>query len=104
MFTDTRHGVALRQLETDDSLFENRGSFCLARSITMLTLATICVALRFWCRKMRFTKYALDDWMLLAALVSTIRFYANGRRVAIADHKECCVTVRRLWCGRSKYF
>lgn len=73
MHTNTQLDVVSRQLQNDADLYENRGSFCLARSITMLTLATVCVALRFWCRKMRFTKYAVDDWMLLAALVSFYR-------------------------------
>lgn len=79
MHTNTQFDVVSRQLQNDTDLYANRGSFCLARSITMLTLATICVALRFWCRKMRFTKYALDDWMLLAALVSLFRWHSVSK-------------------------
>lgn len=78
MRPETQYNIFERQLQSNDAVFENRGSFCLARSITMLVLATVCVALRFWCRKIRFAKYALDDWMLLAALVSISCLNANG--------------------------
>lgn len=53
------------------SVVADRSDFAIARSATMLGLATACVAMRFWCRSLRGAKYERDDWMLLAALVST---------------------------------
>lgn len=93
METNPQLDVVGRQVVHDVDLYENRSSFCLARSITMLTLATVCVALRFWCRKMRFTKYAVDDWMLLAALVSfpcCIASQAGRLSQSAADDKSLC--------------
>lgn len=70
MSSGIEHHYILWSRQNDDTLNTNRGSFALSRSIIMMGLATTCVALRFVCRKIRTAKYALDDWMLLAALVS----------------------------------
>lgn len=71
---------ALSSRQSDDHqshLYESRASFAISRATTMLVLATVCVALRFVCRKIRTARYASDDWMLLAALVSLF-FFSGG--------------------------
>lgn len=41
-------------------------------------LSTIAVALRFYCRKMRRLSFALDDYMVLGALVTFQRLSRSG--------------------------
>ena len=54
-----------------DSIDDNRGPQINAVAITMLVLATVAVALRFWARYIaQKAGYWWDDWLALAALVT----------------------------------
>lgn len=51
-------------------------------SLVGVTLATICVALRFRARRLRKQPTEFDDWFCVAALVS-VRSYLSDMRVLI---------------------
>lgn len=105
MPSDVLQDMFVRQLESDENLYVNRGNFALVRSIIMLVLATTCVALRFWCRKIRCAKYAYDDWTLLAALVSLLAFQprcAASIKTLRLLMKWACAIVFCLLCRRSQ--
>lgn len=50
---------------------ENTGPTQISTTTTLLVLATIFVILRFWARWNVAAKYGLDDWLIVAGLVST---------------------------------
>lgn len=44
-----------------------------AASTITYVFAVVAVALRLWCRKVLKSGYRLDDWLIIAALVSALR-------------------------------
>ncbi|KAK8081124.1 hypothetical protein PG997_008942 [Apiospora hydei] len=55
----------------DASVYEDQGPHQSATTTALLVLATFFVCLRFWARYLKSFDYALDDWMLIAALFMT---------------------------------
>lgn len=48
----------------------NEGPTVLRTSIAVTVLASLVVALRLWARKIKKLAFGLDDWIILAAMVS----------------------------------
>ena len=64
---------------------ENRANEMLVVHATCLTFAVIFVALRFISRRLK-AGYGIDDWVMLAALVSSLTLRRTVENVQIASN------------------
>lgn len=64
---------------------ESRAHTLVATLIAFLVLDCIFVALRFWSRRLQWTKFRADDYFVVAALVVIIAYFIT----AIRKKKPC---------------
>ena len=74
-------------IPTNVDLSETRQPELYASGITTFVLAVLAVCLRFWARNLLKTRFLLDDWLIVGALVRRFECPVRFLRLRLTFHR-----------------